>query len=153
MHNQRQKFQAYIGEEKLHVSYLGGPLTSYYLHVSYCTLMLNEISSRLEGWDSSLLSSMGKVEFIQRTITLIIMYRILIYHIPTIVLNTVDKMCADFFWHGKLHKISWDMLCRPKKERGVGLRKFSDLNTPARIKLVWNLITNDCLWSRWMKAK
>lgn len=52
------------------------------------------------------------------------------------MLRKVDKLCNDFFWKGKLHKISWDTLCKPKLEGGVGMRRFVDLNGTARIKLL-----------------
>lgn len=62
-------------------------------------------------------------------------------------------MCADFLRKVKLHKISWDNLGKPKLEGGVGLRKFSNLNKTARVKLLWNLSTVDSLWSRQTRTK
>lgn len=69
------------------------------------------------------------------------------------MLKKIDQMCADFFWKGKLHKITWDNLCKPKLEGGVGLWKFSDLNSTPRVELLWNLLTTESLWSRWMQTK
>lgn len=60
-------------------------------------------------------------------------------------------MCIDFVWSW-VYKILWDLLCWPKLE-GVGLWKYTYLNNIARLKLLWNLLTSDILWSRWMKAK
>lgn len=38
-------------------------------------------------------------------------------------------------------------------EGGTGIRKFSDLNTTARLTLLWNLLKTQSLWSKWMKTQ
>lgn len=81
------------------------------------------------------------------------MYCLLIYHLPSTVLKKIDRCCADFFWKGKLHKVSWDILCKTKLEAGIGLQQFTDLNKTARIKLFWKLLASNFLCTRWMTAK
>lgn len=68
---------------------------------------------RFENWDNSMLSMVSKVELIH-TVTLMVLYWLLVYHMPTAALIKLDSLCADFFWTGKkikLHGISSANLC------------------------------------------
>lgn len=121
------------------VKYLGVPLLSDYIHAAHYLPPLKKISSKLEGWDSNLLSIAGRAELIHSTIIPTVMYWILTYHLPVSILHKIDSMCVDFFWNGMTHKISWDTLYKPKLEGSIGIRKLSDLNITARLKLLWNL--------------
>lgn len=91
----------------LPIKYLGVLLSSDYIHISHHTLLLNKVFYKLEGWDSSLLSAVGRAELIQSTITRTVLYWLLIYPLPSSVLNKIEAMCANFFWGGKTHKIAW----------------------------------------------
>jgi len=65
----------------------------------------------------------------------------------------MEKQLANFLWKGKMHAISWNELCRPKLEGGVGIRKIQDVNAAAGLKLIWKLLTSQSLWALWMKEK
>lgn len=92
-------------EHDLPVKYLGVPFSVEYIHATHCLPPLHRISANLEGWDCNLLTTAGRAELIHSTITPIVMYWVLIYNLPQSMLNKVDKLCIDFFWKGKLHKI------------------------------------------------
>lgn len=55
------------------------------------------MSSKLEGRDSNLLTTAGRAELIHSTIIPIVMYWILISHLPTLILKKIDKLCLGFF--------------------------------------------------------
>ena len=63
-----------------------------------------------------------------------------------------------FLWFGHGPKrsifVSWDDVCRPKDEGGLGIRRPKDSNLASIIKLLWELETNsDALWVQWMRKQ
>lgn len=46
---------------------------------------------------------------------------------------------------------SWDKVCKPKKEGGLGIRRLEDLCTATGLKLVWRCCTTETIWAKWMK--
>lgn len=108
-------------EDFLPIKYLGVPLSTDYVHANDCASLLNKVCKQIERWDSGLLSTAGRAELIQSTIVPTVLYWLLIFQILNSVLQKNEKMCADFFWSSKYHKIAWELLCRPKADGGIGL--------------------------------
>jgi len=50
--------------------------------------------------------------------------------------------------------ISWDKICQPKSNGGLGLRKIHATNRAFQCKLAWHIFTdNQSFWVQSMKAK
>lgn len=50
--------------------------------------------------------------------------------------------------------MGWNEVCKPKDERGVGLRQSSLVNTANMMKVGWNLVNRkDDLWVRVARSK
>jgi len=49
--------------------------------------------------------------------------------------------------------VSWDKVCRPKKGRGLGLRKMKVVNSAFLSKLTWKLFYGESLWLEQMQGK
>ncbi|KAL0439753.1 UNVERIFIED_CONTAM: hypothetical protein Slati_2458300 [Sesamum latifolium] len=67
-------------------------------------------------------------------------------------------MMADFLWHTndsrKVHWISWDKLCVPKDEGGLGLKRLGAFNLAMLAKQLWRIISNsNALLSQMLKQK
>lgn len=54
------------------------------------------------------------------------------------ICKEINKVNRDFFWNDKcdnnnekhkLYSLSWDKICGPKCERGLGVRCLEDINT------------------------
>jgi hypothetical protein len=65
---------------------------------------------------------------------------------PNFILNTIKSLQRNFLWQGlkegkKFALISWENLCRPKIQGGLGIRDPSILNKVLSTKIWW----------RWMK--
>lgn len=79
------------------MKYLVVPLSSDYIHASHRTSLLNKMFMKFKSWDSELLFMAGRAELIQSTITPIVLCRLLINHLPSSVLQKIERMCAIFF--------------------------------------------------------
>jgi hypothetical protein len=49
--------------------------------------------------------------------------------------------------------VSWDSVCRPVDEGGVGIRNIMDVYSSLQSKFAWKFLSEDTLWSRFFKAK
>lgn len=79
---------------------------------------------------------------------------------PTkIVIKNLYKAFAKFFWGStgaekRKHWSSWDQLCLPTDERGLGIRSLFDLNKATMAQLWWKFRTSiGSLWSAYMGNK
>ncbi|CAN1786346.1 Putative ribonuclease H protein At1g65750 [Linum perenne] len=78
---------------------------------------------------------------------------------PASILNVIDCRIRRFVWGGsndqrKIHLVSWDIICRPKSQGGLGLRKARELNEAYTMKLGWQLLKHpDKLWVRVLTTK
>lgn len=74
--------------------------------------------NRFDNRDGKLLSMEGREELIHTVINPMVLYWLLIYHMPMATLIKIDSLCANFFWAGKNKQIAWIRLCRSKNEGG-----------------------------------
>ena len=81
-----------------------------------------------------------------------------VFILPASVLKSLDRVMFRFLWFGHGSKrsifVSWDDVCRPKDEGGLGIRRPKDTNLVGIIRLLWELETNtDALSMQWMRKK
>ncbi|KAJ6854078.1 uncharacterized protein M6B38_100930 [Iris pallida] len=134
---------------QLPVRYLGLPLTINYARYTDCQGLLLQVQSKLEGWQSQLLSFGGRIELIRSVIYAIANYWMQAIYVPDKVIQKIEKLCANFLWRGGLHTIGWEELARPVEEGGVGIRALHTLREVALYKMAWQLIEGDSLWAQW----
>ena len=97
------------------------------------------------------LSFAGRVELAKTILLGSMNYWIQTFKLPQAIIAELERIICNFIWKDGMHAISWDTICRPKKEGGLGLRKIKDMSKAAGIKLCWRLGTITTLWSSWMK--
>ncbi|XP_074278176.1 uncharacterized protein LOC141601772 [Silene latifolia] len=72
------------------------------------------------------------------------------------ILITAGRLRRNFFWDGKVELmrvplVSWDKVCSPKEEGGLGIKDSSVWNIVALGKLVWWIYYSpDKLWVKWI---
>ncbi|XP_074300556.1 uncharacterized protein LOC141631833 [Silene latifolia] len=102
---------------------------------------------QIRGLGSIKLSYAGRVVLIQSVLSTLHCYWARIFILPKTVIDAIEKMCRQYLWYGKDPKenpamVSREKICRPKKQRGLGLR---DLHT-------WNIATlGTYIW--WVQQK
>ncbi|XP_024005015.1 uncharacterized protein LOC112082148 [Eutrema salsugineum] len=79
------------------------------------------------------------------------------FRLPKRCFYTIESMCSAFLWSGSPHdsskaKVSWNDVCRPKTEGGLGIRRMHDSSRVFALKLVWRLFTSpQSLWFSWTR--
>ena len=93
----------------------------------------------------------GRITLIKSTLASIPIYLLSLIHIPKAVAKRIEKIQRDFLWggrlEGKVHLINWKVVCSPKEEGGLGIRKIDLLNKALLGKWVWRYAyEKDNLW-------
>ena len=76
--------------------------------------------------------------------------------LPKKVLRQVNIICRSFLWFGyveskSLGNISWEKVCKPKKEGGLEIRDLETWNLAAVGKVARHISTlNESLWVKWI---
>ncbi|GKD81131.1 RNA-directed DNA polymerase, eukaryota, reverse transcriptase zinc-binding domain protein, partial [Tanacetum coccineum] len=109
---------------KLPVRYLGVPLLTKKLSISDCKPLISKVKTKISDWKNKALSYAGRVQLIAS------------------VLRELTK--------GKA-KVSWDKICKPKDQGGLGLKNLGVWNEVLMIKHLWNVaVKKDTLWVKWI---
>ncbi|XP_077242326.1 uncharacterized protein LOC143882797 [Tasmannia lanceolata] len=148
-----------IEEGKLPIKYLGLPLITARLTSRDCQPILDKIKQRISSWSNCHLSRAGRVELVKSVLSTYQIYWSAAFHIPKATLNNIEKILRNFIWAGSNlekshHLVSWNTICSPKSEGGLGIRKVSDLNLAAQIKQLWHILTKrNSPWVTWFDRK
>ncbi|RVW39259.1 putative ribonuclease H protein [Vitis vinifera] len=100
---------------------------------------------------STLIRQGGRITLIESTLASIPIYLLSLIRIPKAVAKRIEKIQRDFLWEGslegKVHLINWKVVCSPKEEGGLGIRKIDLLNKALLGKWVWRYAyEKDNLW-------
>lgn len=118
------------------------------------------VQSRLEGWQSKLLSKVGKATLINSVVQAIPAYTVSTFSLPRGLCNELDAMVRRFWWGAKqgsnrfLSLKAWRDLYCTKDSGGLGFKSFSDINLALQTKLGWMIAKGeDMLWTEVFRKK
>nr|GEV87688.1 hypothetical protein [Tanacetum cinerariifolium] len=118
-------------EDRLPVKYLGVPLVSSRLIFRDCKELIDKVQNRVNDWKNKSLSIAGRLQLIQS------------------VLGSLNVFWASVFGSmssGKA-KVAWEVVCLPKKEGGLGIRRPDHFNKALMVSHIWKLISfKESLW-------
>ncbi|GKA88801.1 hypothetical protein Tco_0810565 [Tanacetum coccineum] len=75
-----------------------------------------------------------------------------LFILPTRILLDIEQLVRGFLWcHGDMRrgkaKVSWEVVCLPKKEGGLGLRRLELFNKALMVLHIWKLLVRkESLW-------
>jgi len=151
-----QKFSFDVG--KLPVRYLGLPLVSKRLTASDCLPLIEQLRKKIEAWTSRFLSFAGRLNLISSTLWSICNFWMAAFRLPRACIREIDKLCSAFLWSGtelssNKAKVSWEAICKPKKEGMLGLRSLKEANEVCCLKLIWRIVSHsNSLWVKWTET-
>lgn len=139
--------------------YLGIPIITGGKGKADFTFLVDKIRSKLSGWKASILSQAGRISLAQSYIFSIPTYIMQTSKLPAATCDEVERLCRNFIWGStpevrKNHLVSWETICSPKDQGGLGFRSLRMVNTAYLMKLDWGLLTNkDALWAHVLRFK
>ncbi|XP_039156273.1 uncharacterized protein LOC120287528 [Eucalyptus grandis] len=129
---------------KLLVRYLGVPIISSRLGKADCVSLIDRITARVQSWTQRFLSFAGRLQLIKSVLHAIQAYLDRIKQIPR------QYLCKGSRLGKGRAKVSWEDVCLPKNEGGLGICRLRDCNKAVMLKHVWILFTNkESLWYKW----
>ncbi|KAL0293833.1 UNVERIFIED_CONTAM: Retrovirus-related Pol polyprotein from type-2 retrotransposable element R2DM [Sesamum radiatum] len=155
---ERQDILDLIGfqEGSLPIKYLGVPLVSSRLSVADCQPLIDMINKRLAGWNHLNLSLAGRTQLIKSVLSSLHMYWASAFILPKSVIKVIEGKMRAFLWKGSAPsgyaKVSWEQVCRPNEEGGLGIRSVLRMNQALMLKHVWRILQEDphSIWVAWV---
>lgn len=139
--------------------YLGVPLLHSRISKENFCFIVDKVRKRLSSWKSKTLSLAGRISLTQSCLWSLPAYVMHTTPIPQGVCKEIEALCRNFIWGSttdrrKCHLISWDTICSPKEEGGLGFKTLQVINRAYMIKLAWMMAKDDkCLWTKVFRAK
>ncbi|GJZ64772.1 hypothetical protein Tco_0621468 [Tanacetum coccineum] len=109
-------------------------------------------------WKNKSLSAARSLQLIQSVLSSMHIFWASVFILPSRILLDIEQLMRGFIWYqgymrrGKA-KVAWDIVCLPKKEGGLGIRKLEVFNKALMIAHIWSLLTHkESLWVKWIHA-
>ncbi|XP_060216473.1 uncharacterized protein LOC132643957 [Lycium barbarum] len=125
-------------------------------------VLFNEVVSKIvrktNGWQGKLLSIGGRAVLIKHVFQSQPLHLLAAINPPKTVIKQIEAYLAKFFWgssdgKNRYHWSSWDNLCYPTKEGGLGFRRIIDISESFAYKRWWRFRSVKTLWSDFLLAK
>nr|XP_009795000.1 PREDICTED: uncharacterized protein LOC104241764 [Nicotiana sylvestris] len=136
--------------------YLGCPIFYKRRKMEYYEDLISKVLDKLQAWKGKLLSIGGRAVLISSVLKTMTIHLLSAVNQLAYVLNKLHKLFVRFYWSNSIdgrarHWASWDTLCLPKHEGGVGF--LNDMSNALFCKLWWNFRTKPSLWGSFMSQK
>ncbi|KAL0401952.1 UNVERIFIED_CONTAM: hypothetical protein Slati_4225100 [Sesamum latifolium] len=98
----------------------------------------------------------GRVQLIKSVLTALQVYWAMAFILPKTVMREIEKRLCSFLWKGcagvGYAKVSWQQVCRPVTEGGLGIRDILALNKGLMSRHLWRVIVTNCssIWVDWI---
>ncbi|VFQ84597.1 unnamed protein product [Cuscuta campestris] len=138
--------------------YLGSTIVKGKLRRIHCKDLVERFEKKLNAWYSKKLNQMGRLILIKHVLSSIPLHLLAAQHLPKSIIKNLNRQMANFFWGAredghKYHWRSWNRLCYPFEEGGMGLRNLTHCQDASFIHLWWKIVQGSSLWSRYMRKK
>lgn len=139
--------------------YLGVPIFHKRAGLNTFNYIIDKVKQRLSTWKSRTLSFAGRVTLAKSVVQVMPTYIMQTTVLPRGTCDEIDKLCRNFIWrdeenHRTVYLLSWDKICKPKVDGGLGLRSTREANTAYIMKGIWNFCSqSDSLWVSLLRNK
>ncbi|GJS40164.1 hypothetical protein Tco_0565207 [Tanacetum coccineum] len=142
----------------LPIKYLGVPLISSRLLYKDCKILVEKVRKRIGDWKNKWLSFAGRRQLVISVLSSMHIYWASVFILPMGIINHIEQLMSGFLWcqgdmkRGKA-KVSWEDVCLPKQEGGLGIHRLENFNVALMSTHVWKIVTRkESLWVKWIHA-
>ncbi|VFQ75989.1 unnamed protein product [Cuscuta campestris] len=139
--------------------YLGGPISASRISERECDKLVEKLTTQITSWTTKHLSYAGRARLINTVLYGVIFFWCRIFLLPDNVMKKIMALYRNFLWsstpdYKKCPLVSWDEVCLPKQEGGLGLKNLLKWNQACLMKLLWDIANKkDTLWVKWIHNK
>lgn len=130
-------------------TYLGAPLYKGRCKSEYFDKLIQMVVNKLEGWKTKFISFAGKITLIKSALASMTVHTMSCMAVPRSIIQRLEKLLKAFMWshqgQKRTHWLSWDEVCKPYQEGGLGLRTLKDTNYGLQGKLAWKVYAGNTL--------
>nr|KAJ0215658.1 hypothetical protein LSAT_V11C300101270 [Lactuca sativa] len=143
---------------KFPMKYLGAPLICTRLFKRDCKVLVEKVKSRVNNWKNKSLSYAGRLQLIRFVLSSLPVYWASVMLLPKSITSEIEKIMRNFLWSSGdsrkgVAKVSWNEICRPKKNGVLGLRNLNEWNIALLSCRIWKIISgHNSLWVKWVNA-
>lgn len=121
--------------------------------------LLQLLTSRLGSWGNKFVSLGGRVVLLNSVLNAIPIFYLSVMKMPGKVWKKIVRLQREFLWGGvkrsrSIPWVSWAIVCRPKREGGLGVRDLRQVNLALLGKWRWRYLIGDGgLWHDILTAR
>ncbi|XP_074300571.1 uncharacterized protein LOC141631848 [Silene latifolia] len=145
-------------EGELSFRYSGLPIQTTRLQKKDCECLVEKICSKIHTYGARKFSFAGRLTLVQAVLKSLCSYWASSFVLPKGIIQIVEATSRNFLWDGgteyrRAPLVVWDMVCRPKKEGGLGLQDVEMWNKALVGRLVdWIYEGRDTVWVNWVEC-
>jgi len=121
--------------------------------------VINKINARLSSWKGKFLSMAGRICLIKSVFTFIPLFYLSFFKAPASVCNKIKSIQRSFLWawgrdNRSIPWVSWENICKPCEEGGLGIKDMRKFNFALMAKWKWRLMNEEeGKWKDILKSK
>ncbi|XP_058775306.1 uncharacterized protein LOC131649564 [Vicia villosa] len=132
--------------------YLGVPLFKGKPKAVFLCPIEDKVISKLASWKGSFLSFAGRVELVKSAVQSMLLHSMVIYDWPISLIRDIERAIKRFIWSSEVSKnkviiVTWNSVCLPLVEGGLGIRSIANLNAAFKLKLAWDFFQSNSSWT------
>ena len=119
----------------------------------------NQVGRKIVGWKGKLLSNAGREILIKVVAQATPTYMMSCFKLPNTLCKELNAMMSKFWWgqkekERKMAWVSWEKMCKPKSEGGMGFKDLKAFNLALLAKQGWRIHQNpSSITHKILKAK
>ncbi|GJT71816.1 putative reverse transcriptase domain, reverse transcriptase zinc-binding domain protein [Tanacetum coccineum] len=129
--------------------------TAFFANVD-CKILVQKVKNKIDDWKNKSLSFAGRIQLVASVLSPMQVYWSSIFILPKAIIKEIEAVSRGFLWcqgdmkRGK-SKVKWDVVCLPKSEGGLGIRRLKTWNVALMTTHIWSILSNrQSLWVNWI---
>jgi len=110
--------------------------------------LLQSLTSRLGSWGNKYVSLGGRVVLLNSVLNAIPIFFMSVMKMPVLVWKKIVCIQREFLWGGvkrsrSIPWVSWSVVCKPKRQGGLGVRDLRQVNLALLAKWQWQFLVGE----------